>query len=183
MVAYLLIPLGFVAAQTPGDPGESMGTVANAGAPKPDESDKNATPSQERHTQSANAFVSSGTAYELARNKLLIEAGELTFQTHLTTDGEKLKELKTRYDGVLDELEEFGVGPQDETLEDPTQYFDKYDAALKRFEDQGHPTTAHTSEASPSSQAATLLAHLQVHLTALYVALLGLSLTVLELFT
>ena len=170
LVAGLLIPLGFVAAQTPGDPGESMGPAANAGAPKPDESPKN-------------AFISSGTAYELARNKLLIEAGELTLQIRLATDGEKLKELKTRYDGVLDELEEFGVGPQDETLEDPTRYFDKYDAALKRFEDRGHPATVHASEASPGSQAATLLAHLQVHLTALYVALLGLSLTILELFT
>ena len=75
------------------------------------------TASPGQRAQPANALISSGSAYELARNKLLIEAGQLALQMRLTADEKRLEELGTEYGGVLEELEELGVGPQDETLE------------------------------------------------------------------
>lgn len=140
------------------------------------------TASPGQRAQPANALISSGSAYELARNKLLIEAGHLALQMRLTADEKRLEELGTKYGGVLEELEELGVGLQDETLESSAYYFAKYEEALKRLEDRGHPATAGAGDADPGDLAGMLFHALQVHLTALYAALLGLLLAVLEFF-
>lgn len=189
LAVALLIPPGLAdAQQTPGgeDSGENtgLGTSADAHAdvPKPDNAYKNmASPQQRQHAEPASEFVSSGSAYELARNKLLIKAGELTLQIQLTADEKKLEELMTKYNGVMDELEEFGVGPADKTIENSGYYFDKYDEALKRFESQGHPTAVHVEDMSLINQAGHYFHALQVHLTNLYVVILGFLIMALKL--
>lgn len=70
--------------------------------------------------------ISAASAYELAKNEMLIEAAGLSLQIQLEADEARRGELEAEYAGVMDELEEFGVGPQDKTLEDPGHYLDKY---------------------------------------------------------
>lgn len=166
LTLVLLIPPGLINAQTtPGgeDFTDDVGAVGNTGAYiealKLDESYQNMTSTQqEAYINSANEFISSGDAYELARNKLLIQASEITVQIHLTNDEQRLDELKIQYDNVLVQLEEFGVGPQDKTVEDPSYYFDKYDQKLREYEDQGYANVndVHTSDISLSNQAGIL---------------------------
>ena len=181
LAVVLLIPPGLAdAQQTPGEwgSGENAGPGTNTGAhadvPKPDSPYKNmAPPQQGQHAEPASKFISSGGAYELARNKLLIKLAELVLQIQLTADGKKMEELMTKHDGILDELEEFGVGPADKAIENSGYYFDKYDEALKRFEGRGHPATVHVGDMSLINQAGHYFHALQVHLTYLYALMLG----------
>lgn len=108
----------------------------------------------------------SDDAYELARNKLLIQAGEIAIQMRLTDDEQRLEDLMAQYDGTLEQLEEFGVGTTEKTAENTDYYFEKYDQALEKYADQ-------------DEQGGALLA-LQVHLTNLYVILLSFLFMVLE---
>ena len=189
LAVVLLVPPGLADAQqaprevgSGGNAGPGTNTDAHADVPRPDNPYKNMAPPQQRqHAEPASQFISSGSAYELARNKLLIKAGELTLQIQLTADEKKLEELMTKYNGVLDELEEFGVGPADKAIENSDYYFDKYDEALKRFEGQGHPTAVHVEDMGLINQAGHYFHALQVHLTNLYVVILGLLVMALKL--
>ncbi len=189
-MAVLLIPGGSVFAQIPGEEefnGE-IGAVGNNDAYidllKLESSYQNMTSTeQETYIQNTNEFITAQNAYELARNQLLIEASQLTIQIKLTTDEQQLEELKIQYDEILSQLEEFGVGPQDKTFEDSGYYFNKYHQSIKHFEEQGHPvsiTDVHTDDISLSNQAGNYFHAFQVHLTFLYVVLLGILHMVLE---
>ena len=118
--------------------------------------------------------ISAASAYELARNKLLIEAAGLSLQIQLAADEARRGELEAGYAGVMDELEEFGVGPQDKTVGNPGHYLDEYGEAVERFERMGYPAAADVESAGLADRLEGALHSLQVFSTSLYLFLLGL---------
>ena len=136
----LLIPPG---ANAPGALGEestdAAGSAADANAYiellKSDAAYQGMDPEQrEAYLAAAGEFITSDGAYEAARNRLLVELSEITLQIRATDDEQRLAELGAQYDDVLEDLEEYGVGPQNETEANPRHYFDKYEQAVERFE-------------------------------------------------
>ena len=118
--------------------------------------------------------ISADSAYELARNKLLVKAAGLSLQIQLATDEARRGELEAGYAGVMDELEEFGVGSQDETVGNPGHYLDKYGEAVERFERMGFPAAADVESAGLADRLEGTLHSLQVFSTYLYPFLPGL---------
>lgn len=97
---------------------------------------------REAYLAAAGDFITSEGAYEAARNSLLVELANVTLQAQATDDERRLAELKERYDGLIDELEEYGVGPANETEANPRHYLDKYEQARERLEGGGAPVGA-----------------------------------------
>ncbi len=170
LAIVLLIPAGMsnvTAQEVPG--GEELeangvGPVGDVGVYvdllKLDEDYQNMTEEQqETYIQSANEFITAQSAYELARNELLVEASRISLQIHATNDEQRIEELKIQHDEIFSQLEEFGVGPEDKVHDNPSYYFDKYDQALAEFETQGYAATVtdiHTNDVSLSNQAGIL---------------------------
>ena len=78
-------------------------------------------------------FITPKNAYECARNALLVESAEIALQMGSANDSRCAGELAAEYGVVMQKLEEYGVGPQDETGADPSRYFEKYDRAVERL--------------------------------------------------
>ena len=94
---------------------------------------------REAYLAAAHDFITSKGAYEAARNSLLAELANVTLQAQATDDEQRLAELKERYDGLIDELEEYGVGPYNETEANPSHYLGKYEQARERLEGAAAP--------------------------------------------
>ena len=118
--------------------------------------------------------ISAASAYELAKNEMLIEAAGLSLQIQLEADEARRGELEAEYAGVMDELEEFGVGPQDKTVGNPGHYLDEYGEAVEHFERMGYPAAADVESAGIADRLEGALHSLQVFSTYLYLFLLGL---------
>ena len=83
-------------------------------------------PEQEKaYVAMANEFVTSGGAYEAGRNMLLVELSEVALQIQATDDERRLAELRARHAYLVGEMEEYGIGPENETDADPSYYLDK----------------------------------------------------------
>lgn len=84
-----------------------------------------------------------------------MELSDVTLQIQATDDERRLAELEARYDELLKELEEYGVGPHNETEADPGHYFDKYEQARERLEGGAAPAGA--EEGAPAAPAPAAL--------------------------
>lgn len=82
-------------------------------------------------------FITPKNAYECARNALLLESAEIALQMGAADGSLRAGELAAEYVAVMQKLEEYGVGPQDETEADPGRYFEKYDRAVERLDGGG----------------------------------------------
>ena len=100
-------------------------------------------------------FITPKNAYECARNALLVESAEIALQMGSANDSQRAGELAAEYGAVMQKLEEYGVGPQDETGADPSRYFEKYDRAVERLGglDGCGEAGAQVTEAGPDGMA------------------------------
>ena len=162
MVLALLIPSGVSAQPAPGEEdlgvtGPLTNTDAYIQLLKSDATyhSMNST-QQEAYLTIANEFITSDGVYETARNRLLVELSEVILQMQGTNDGLRLTDLAIQYDDLLEELEEYGVGPQNDTEVNPSYYFDKYEEALKRLEDDNTLTQTHTDDVRLRNRAGIL---------------------------
>lgn len=162
LVLALLVPQGANAQTVPGeeDLGE-VGPVANTGAYiellKSDSAYQNMDrEQQEAHLVAANEFITSDGAYEIGRNRLIVEISKVILQIQSTDDQQRLAGLKIQYDDLLEELEEYGVGLYNETEANPRYYFDKYEQALKRLEEDVTITKTHTGDVTLRNKAGIL---------------------------
>ena len=142
--------------------------------------DMNAT-EQDNYIKKANDFITLQNEYELGRNKLLIKLSLITLELKIISDATTKIKLEEKYNKILKELEEYGVGPEDKTFEDPGYYFDKYDQKIKEIESTSQFKNIHTDDVSLSNQVGYYFLVFQVHLTNLLVVLLGILITVIEL--
>ena len=108
---------------------------------------------REAYLAAAHDFITSKGAYEAARNSLLAELANVTLQAQATDDEQRLAELKARYDGLIDELEEYGVGPYNETEANPSHYLNKYEQARERLEGGGAPAGVEEGAAAAAAAA------------------------------
>lgn len=106
---------------------------------------------QEAYLAMANEFITSEGEYEAARNRLLVELSEVALQIQATDDEQRLAELRAQHDDLVDELEEYGVGPEDETNADPGRYLDKAAQAHERLEGGDARPQAGAGSAGPGS--------------------------------
>ena len=90
---------------------------------------------QDAYVAMAIDFITPKNAYECARNALLLESAEIALQMGAADGSLRAGELAAEYVAVMQKLEEYGVGPQDETEADPSRYFEKYDRAVERLDD------------------------------------------------
>lgn len=181
----LLIPQGANAEGAPGgEVTDAAGSAADANAYiellKSDAAYQGMDPEQrEAYLAAAGEFITSEGAYEAARNRLLVELSEITLQIQATDDERRLAELEAQYDAVLIELEEYGVGPQNETEANPRYYFDKYEQALERLEGGASPTGAEERVEATGAGGADYLRALLDGMARLYDSLRGFVLAVI----
>lgn len=180
----LPIPPGVNAQWALGEEGpDAAGSAADANAYiellKSDAAYQGMDPEQrEAYLAAASEFITSEGAYEAARNRLLVELSEITLQIQATGDERRLAELEARYDDVLKELEEYGVGPQNETEANPGYYFDKYEQALERLEGDGSAGTEEGAAPAPGAGAAGYFRAFLDGLARLYDSLRGIILDI-----
>ena len=168
-----------------GDGTDAAGSAADTNAYiellKSDAAYQGMDPKQrEAYLAAAGEFITSEGAYEAARNSLLVELSEIVLQIQATDDEERLADLEARYDDVLEELEEYGVGPQNETEANPRYYLDKYEQSLERLE--GSASSAGAEEGATEAPGAGATDYFRAFLDGaarLYDSLVGIILAVI----
>ena len=187
----ILVPtsMSYVNAQITHDENEltlEINPLANTGdfidTLKQDENyfDMNIT-EQDVYITKNNDFMNPPKEYEFGRNNLLIKLSLTTLELKIVSDADIKIKLEEKYNKILKELEEYGVGPEDKTSEDPGYYFDKYDQKIKEIESTSQFNNIYTDDVSLSTQLGYYFLIFQVHLTYLLVILLGFFIMVLEL--
>ena len=191
ILILILVPtsMSYVNAQITHDENEltlEINPLANTGdfidTLKQDENyfDMNIT-EQDVYITKNNDFMNPPKEYEFGRNNLLIKLSLTTLELKIVSDADIKIKLEEKYNKILKELEEYGVGPEDKTSEDPGYYFDKYDQKIKEIESTSQFNNIYTEDVSLSTQLGYYFLIFQVHLTYLLVILLGFFIMVLEL--